>query len=403
MAKVEHSMGKARQGEPAWMEFSRQRAHDPRAYFARLREKGAVDYDEGEDGHVQILDRDDCEYVLKNWEIFSSEITRVTDLMGSTEPAIPINVDRPLHLAYRRMLDPLFTPKKMAALQPTVAAHTNDLIDAFIERGSCDFSSEIAVPLPCSTYLSLLGLPQEELPKLVHWKDIMIRPETAADDAVTYKQIQSDTAQEVFARFADAIAERRKRPSEDIIQYLMDAEMDGRKLRDDEILRTCFLLLSAGLDTVTISLQCIFAYLAQDGVGRRMVAEEPDTQHAAIEELLRWETPVQGVIRVANEDTQISGCPIHKDQLVNVMLASADIDPKVKDAQEVDLRRRDKRHLAFGGGPHRCLGSHLARMELRTVVAEWHKRIPDYRVAPGTVLEWNGSSLRGIDHLPLVW
>lgn len=403
MAKVQDSPGKARPGEPAWMKFSRERARDPRAYFARLREKGPIDFDEGDDGTIGILDRADCEYALKNWEVFSSETMRVTDLMGSTEPSIPINVDRPLHLEYRRLLDPLFTPKKMAELQPTVAAQANDLIDTFVERGECDFSSEIAVPLPCSTFLSLLGLPQDELQKLVRWKDIMIRPQTMADDPLSYKQLQSDTAQEVYGRFKEAIAERRKRPTEDIIQYLMDSEFEGRKLSEEEILRTCFLFLAAGLDTVTISLQCIFAYLAQDDEGRRMVAEEPETQHSAIEELLRWETPVQHVTRIANEDTEIGGCPIKRDDLVHVMLASADIDPKVKDAQEVDLRRRDKRHLAFGGGPHRCLGSHLARMELRTVVAEWHRRIPDYQVKPGSVLEWNGSSLRGIDHLPLVW
>jgi cytochrome P450 len=403
MDRVEQSPGQARDGEAPWMEFSRQRAFDPRAYFAKLWKKGPVDIDEGEEGILQILDRADCEYVLKNWELFSSETTKVRDSMGSEKPIIPLNIDRPLQLEYRRLLDPLFTPKKMAALQPAVAAHTNDLIDSFVERGECDFSTDVSVPLPCSTFLSLLGLPQEELSKLVRWKDIMIRPEAIAEDPREAKQLQEDNAKEVYGRFAAEIAIRREKPSDDIIQFLMDAEMNGRKLTDDEIVRTCFLFMAAGLDTVTISLQCIFAYLAQHPEAQRMLVDEPETQHAAIEELLRWETPVQHVLRIATADTEVSGYPIKKGQLIHVMLASANIDPKVKDASEVDLRRRDKRHITFGGGPHRCLGSHLARMELRTVVAEWHRRIPDYRVKPGSVLEWNGSSLRGIDSLPLVW
>jgi cytochrome P450 len=285
-----------------------------------------------------------------------------------------------------------------------VAAHVYRIIDSFIEAGACDFSAELAVPLPCSTFLSLLGLPQEELDDLVRWKDIMIRPAVVAGSVEAGVQLQIETAGLVYARFGRAMEERRAEPREDLISFLLTAEIEGRRLDDSEILRTLFLLLAAGLDTVTISLQCIFNYLLENPEAREMLVREPETMDGLIEELLRWETPVQGgSARRATRDTELSGCPIPAGTLVLPMIAAANLDPDIPDSLTVDLRREDKRHLSFGGGPHRCLGSHLARMELRTVIREWHRRIPEYRLKPGVTVEWNGSTLRGIDYLPLEW
>jgi cytochrome P450 len=185
---------------------------------------------------------------------------------------------------------------------------------------------------------------------------------------------------------------------------LTQAEIDGQPLTDSEILRICFLLLAAGLDTVTISLECIFAFLIGHDEARRMLVEEPGSENALIEELLRWESPVQTVSRRATQDIELDGCVITKDTSVWIALASANVDPDgLSRSDTVDVRRTDMRSFAFGGGPHRCLGSNLARMELRTVVRAWHDRIPEYSLAPGAALHWNGSTLRGVDHLPLVW
>jgi cytochrome P450 len=382
------------------MEFARERSADPRGYFARLRAQCPVDFEQGQDGNVQVLRRDDVEHVLRDTELFSN----VMGIMGSEEPVIPLGVDPPLHSDYRRLLDPLFSRRRMAELEPIVARHVNQIIDGFIADGGCDFAEQLAVPLPCSTFLSLLGLPQEELATLVHWKDIMIRPAQVAGSMEAGLKLQTETAGIVYGRFAQAMQERREQPSDDLISFLMTAEIDGRRLDDSEILRTLFLLLAAGLDTVTISLECIFSYLLEHPADRQMLVDEPETLDNLIEELLRWETPVQGAAaRRATRDTELSGCPIPAGTLVLPMLSAANSDPEVEGSLTVDVRRGDKRHLSFGGGPHRCLGSHLARMELRTVIREWHKRIPAYRVKPGVVLEWNGSTLRGIDYLPLEW
>jgi len=377
-----------------------ERSACPREYYMKLRAQGPVDTAENPDEPV-VVRRLDVENALRNWEDYSSELAGV---MGSEEPIIPLNVDPPLHVRYRKLLDPYFSPRKMAALQPAVQQHANDLIDAFIDRGSCDFSTEMAVPLPCSTFLSLFGLPLDELNALVRWKDIMIRPEHLVEDRDEAMKLQADTAMEIYGRFAAEIEDRRKHPRDELMTFLTTAEIDGEKLSDSEILRTSFLLLAAGLDTVTISLECIFSFLLEHDDARRMLVEEPGSEVNLIEEVLRWETPVQTVLRRATRDLELDSCVIPQDQKIWLALASANVDPDgLPGADEVDVRRADIRNFAFGGGPHRCLGSNLARMELRTVVRTWHDRIPDYTLTPGTQLVWNSSTLRGLDHLPLVW
>jgi cytochrome P450 len=382
-------------------QFMRDRANDPRAYYAQLRARCPVDFDEHRDGPA-ALTRADVESVLRDTELWSNE---TTPIMGSAEPVIPLGVDPPQHSIYRRVLDPLFSPKRMKALEPAVTAHVNQMIDAFIDTGECDFSADVAVPLPCLTFLTLLGLPEEELDDMVRWKDIMIRPEIVAGSREAGQQLQMQTVGEIYQRFAREIAARREQPREDLMTFLLTTDVEGgRKLTESEILRILFLLLAAGLDTVTISLECIFNYLTEHPEARQMLVDEPESMDGLIEELLRWESPVMGAAaRRATRDTELSGCPIPAGTLVLPALAAANLDPDIPGSQQVDLRRKDKSHLAFGGGPHRCLGSHLARMELRVVIREWHRRIPEYRLKPGVAVEWTPSSLRGIDHLPLEW
>ena len=157
------------------------------------------------------------------------------------------------------------------------------------------------------------------------------------------------------------------------------------------------------LDTVTASLDCFVSYLAQHDDHRRQLVEDPSRIPHAIEEMLRWETPVQGVVRITTEDTELAGCPIPKHTTVQVMLGSANTDEKTwDDVDTVDFDRPSNKHLAFGGGAHRCLGSHLARMELRVTLEEWHAAVPDYSIKDGVELLYT-QGLRSIDNLELVW
>ncbi len=385
-----------------------ERSNDPRGYYERLRAKCPVDFETHQSAAngaggittAAVLSRADIEEVLRNTDIFSSEMP----IMGSQEPVIPLGVDPPLHSMYRRVLDPLFSPKKMAVLQPKVADAVNEMIDSFIENGEVDFSEAIAVPLPCLMFLELLGLPGAELDEMVRWKDIMIRPEIVAGSAEAGMALQAQTAGEIYGRFGAEMEKRRNAPTDDLISYFMSATVeDGRNLTDSEILRILFLLLAAGLDTVTISLQAIFNYLATHPEAQQLIHDDPDQIDNVIEELLRWETPVQTLTRIAKVDTELSGCPIAAGTHMIAALPSGNVNEEYPETLTVDLTRGDKAHLSFGGGNHRCLGSHLARMELRTVLREWHKRIPFYSIKPGTDIEWVASTLRGIDYLPLVW
>lgn len=196
--------------------------------------------------------------------------------------------------------------------------------------------------------------------------------------------------------FERAIDDHIATPREDVLSALIAADVAGEPLSREELLDVCFLFLIAGLDTVTDSLDCFFVYLARH-------PEQPDILPSAIEELLRWETPVPGVARIALQDVEVGGCPISKGERISPLLGAANTDPAEFDHPEVvDFTRSPNRYRAFGGGPHRCLGSHLARLELRVALREFHRRIPDYEIPEGVELKYT-SALRSVESLPLMF
>jgi cytochrome P450 len=188
-----------------------------------------------------------------------------------------------------------------------------------------------------------------------------------------------------------------------MLTLFLNAEIEGQRLTVDEIVGICFLFILAGLDTVTDSLECFVAYLAQHPDQRQRIVDDPSIIPSAVEELLRWETPVTAVPRLAMKDMDLGGCPIKKGDNIGVSIGAANTDEEaLPDAGIVDLTRNPNKHLAFGGGIHRCLGSHLARMELRITLKEWHQRIPGYSLAPGAELSYM-PGLRQIEKLHLVF
>jgi cytochrome P450 len=235
-------------------------------------------------------------------------------------------------------------------------------------------------------------------------KDGIIRPQHVVGQPLGHPDTdahQQATADSIYAYFEKLLTERAGVRGDDLISQLLDAEVDGDRLSQDEIVDICFQLVIAGLDTVSASLDCFFGYLAQHPEQRRRLVAHPEAIAQVVEELLRWETPVMAVARIATRDSEIAGCPVHAGDQVIALIGAANVDEKEFADADVRFDRDVNRHLAFGGGIHRCLGSHLARLELRVALREWHRRIPEYRLKPGVELDFT-PGIRSVDSFPIL-
>jgi cytochrome P450 len=351
--------------------------------------------------------RDLTDYVLRHHELFSSAVNLP---LGNVRPLIPLNVDPPQHSMYRRILDPLFAPRRMDELEADVTARANRFIDAFADRGRCNFTEEFAELFPSAVFLGLMGLPWEELHTLLSLRDGVLHTEkvdpAALVDPLVRQRVLDDTGQRIYAYFDAQLDARAAAPTDDILTHFLTAEVGGERMSREEILDLCYLFLIAGLDTVSDSLTCMFAFLATNDAHRRQIVEHPEIIPSAVEEMLRWESPVPfGVPRIATREVELpNGVTLPEGTVVTVMYGAANIDPaEFPDGDQVRFDREHNRHLAFGGGVHRCLGSHLARRELRIALTEWHRRIPEYRLTPGHEELHYPPGLRHVKDLMLSW
>jgi cytochrome P450 len=359
------------------------------------------------EGVALSYSRANTDYVLRHHEQFSS----VVDLgLGNVRPMIPLNVDPPMHSKYRKLLDPLFAPKRMDEQEADITRRVNGFIDVFIDRGECNFTEEFAELFPSSVFLGLMGLPEEEMRMFLHMRDGVLHPEKWDENALFDPEARTAVMQvagaEIYEYFGNLIDERRKRPVEDLISRFLEVEIDGEKLSREDILDVCYLFLIAGLDTVSDTLTCSYAFLATHPDHRRMIVDRPAIIPIAVEELLRWESPVpSGVPRVAKCPVSLpSGAHVDEGTMVMPSYGAANMDPSIyDDPLEVRFDRENNPHIAFGAGVHRCLGSHLARRELRISLKEWHRRIPDYRLKPGHEQLEYPPGLRHVKDLTLTW
>jgi cytochrome P450 len=329
--------------------------------------------------------------------------------MGGDQKLIPLDLDGPDHRKYRRLLDPLFSPKaktsQIARLEPVVRTLANELIDGFAADGQVEAYHAFCAPLPTIIFVDLMGLPQSDRDFFLQFVGDVIRPagETAEEQAA----IRGAAPGRMFPYLAEAVAERRANPGKypGLITGLLDAEVEGDKLDDREILNILFLLMIAGLDTVTASLSCLIGWLGRHPDERQRLVDDPDRVPAAVEELMRYESPVQWGHRLVTEDVELpSGAKLDAGSLVQALWAASNLDAEEFQAPfTVDLDRPANRHIAFASGVHRCLGSHLARLELRCGLQELNRRLPDYRVADESALVYSGGTVRAVLNLPLTF
>jgi cytochrome P450 len=348
---------------------------------------------------VYLSRYEDVCWAMRHPEYFTSEIDGME--LGE-QPLLPLQVDPPLHTQYRRLLNPRFVPREIEKLEPDVRTLVGELIDGFVDEGRCDFHEDFATPLPSGIFLALMGLPMDDLPQFLQWRDNTIRPDVEPGDMEGASEIRRRTAHEVSEYFRANIAEKRADPDDRLFSQIIHGTIDGRSLNETELLGIAHLLLLGGLDTVTATLDCMITYLANHTDRRQQLIDNPGVINKAIEELLRYETPVMIVPREMKQDMEMGGVSLKTGEGVTLVLGAANLDDDEFADTGVDFNRANNKHVAFGGGHHLCLGAHLARLELRVAIEEFHARIPNYRIPAGVELRFS-PGIRQADSLPLEW
>jgi cytochrome P450 len=322
--------------------------------------------------------------------------------LGGQRPLIPLHLDGQEHTRYRRLLDPLFAPRSVARYAAAVEELADELIDEFIGAGEVELYSAFCQPLPSRFFTALLGLPRDDLPVFLDFKESVVRP--AGGTLEEQREFQRAAGGRMYEYLAAELERRRggAAPRPDLIGGLLTAEVDGHRLDDQTLIDICYLLVIAGLDTVASSLSLLIAWFAQHPDERRQVVDDPALLPAAVEELMRFESPVPLGHRHLVAELEIGGTAYPAGTKVEVVWAAANVDPEAfDDPLTVDFERSGNRHVAFASGFHRCLGSHLARLELRAGIGQLHRRIPDYWISPGHDVEYTNYSVRAAERLPL--
>ena len=347
-----------------------------------------------------LLSYPDVYSVLRNTGLFSSKGFTHPDF-ESEYMMIPSEMDPPEHTKYRTLLNPILSPARIAAMEPIIRRRCRELIDGLVARGHCDVLDDFALKFPTTVFMEMLGVPTDDLDTFVTWVHQSQHTSHAEDPDGRIR----DNADRAIHEFMLAVAdERRSQPASDIVSALVQCRIEGRPLDNKELGGILYLLFLAGLDTVASMLSWSLMHFAMHPEDRRRLCADEALAPAAVEELLRYYSIVV-ITRHTTADAQTHGCPMSKGDRVIVPLATANRDRAAfPDADEFVLDRAPNRHIAFGVGPHRCVGSHLARLELQVALEEWHRQIPDYHIPEGSDLGLRvGMFVTSLQSVPLEW
>ena len=370
-----------------------------RAHPIQKLDSSLMPHEEGQDVFFMYR-HDDITQVLRDGETFSS--AHIIDLiMGPIMGEhIMLGMDDPEHRRYRAIVSTAFRQKVLAQWeQELVVDVANELIDSFVGRGSADLVREFNFPFPTKVISGILGLPREDYRQFQRWTTAILSFFTKLDEAIV-------ASQEVKEYMAVILAERRREPREDLISELAQAELDGEHLSDEEIFSFLRLLLPAGVETTYRATgNMLFSLLSNPGQ-LEAVRSDRELIPQAIEESLRLETPLLNITRLATKDAEVGGVPIPAGSTVMLMLAAANRDEtRYLDPDNYDvLRENPKPHISFGHGPHACLGTHLARLEMRVALNLLLDRLPNLRLDPdGDDPHIRGQVFRSPTSLPVLF
>ncbi|MFC0455977.1 cytochrome P450 [Arthrobacter liuii] len=374
---------------------------NPFPHYERMRAASPVFHDD-QSGSWHVFRYDDVQRVLSEHATFSSR-------MGGGNPSGSgqlfasslITADPPRHRQLRSLVTQAFTPKAVDALAPRIAELTDELLAGIEATGSADLIKELAYPLPVIVISELMGIPAEDRERFKHWSDVIVSqtqagPGNGKDDATTAEMIEY---------FLALIAQRRSQPGEDLISSLLSAEIDGQRLTVPELLGFCSLLLVAGNETTTNLIGNAVLCLAESPGTLERLLKEPALIPQALEEVLRFRSPVQSMYRVTVAEATVAGQPIPAGAPLVAWIGSANRDgQQFERAAVFDIDRSPNRHLAFGHGIHFCVGAPLARLEARIALEALLSRLPGLSVAPGAELERMESTIiYGLKALPATW
>ena len=402
--------------------FERGEAHEA---FRILRREAPVYWHPGTaelNGFWSITRYDDIRFVSSHPELFSS--AKGISGPGLRNPeALPnvntqpggvsiITMDPPRHVKLRRLVNRGFTPRAVNAMEPRIRHITNTILDRIADRSSCDFVLDVASQLPLAVICGLMGLEEQHWPLMFQLTN---RTLGAADpeyqvDVVAEEERGSLAAQlrtsmagraQMMAFFTEALAQRRKEPGDDLVSILLQSEVDGERLEDFDILAFCFLLILAGNETTRNAISGGLQVLCQHPAERARLQADPSLMDSAMEEILRWTSPLHHMSRRATEEVVLRGRKIHKGDAVLMWYPSANRDEDVfVDPYRFDITREPNDHLAFGHHEHFCLGAGFAKKEMKVMFEELFRRYPDIQL-DGAPERLRSNFINGIKRLPV--
>ena len=384
----------------------------PHAAWRRLRAEAPISWNDGTEdfpGFWSITKYADVFAISRNTASFSSE--RGFNLFQNPEDLRPasgvgkilLGIDPPRHRRLRRLITVAFTPRRIALLEPGVRDITTGILDAVAARGSCDFVVDVAAKLPVAVICQMTGVPRQDWDRMFTLTNQVLGsgdPEyqtTPGDPAATAAQ----GYEEMFGYFARLLAARRAQPRDDLVSALAAAQLDGQHLTDEEILYFCYLLILAGNETTRNATSGGLLALVEHPAEQARLRANPALMPSAVEEILRWTSPVIHMARTAKQDVAVHGVTVAAGERVVLWYPSANRDEEVfPESDRFDVGRTPNYHLAFGIGEHVCLGLNLARLELRVMFEELLRRLPDVTLA-GDVERLRSTFIGGVKHMPI--
>jgi cytochrome P450 len=367
------------------------------AVYSELRQQCPMVRSERWGGFWAFLDYNDVYDAEQSGEIFSSRQGKEVPPAANTAPFIPLDFDPPLVQEYRKIALAFFSPGAAKAMEPTFRRLASELIDDFIEAGEADIVGQLTTPLPARWILQMLGFDESRWRDWVSWIHCTVH-DLAADPAKG-----AEAAGHIYANINAEIAARRQGGyRDDLLSTLMQGQVNGEPLDDEQILGYAFLVLLGGMDTTSGLMGNALVRLDEQPALRVRLIREPELLPRATEEFLRHDTPTQGMSRIVTKDCEFNGQWFGEGDRVLLMFAAANRDPKVfDDPDRIDFDRRGNRHLAFGAGPHRCLGSNHARMMFQVMMSEILTRLPDFAISGDIERFADAGSVYAVRRLPI--